>query len=502
MKRIAIYSRKSVYIEGSISIETQINMCKEYMLKKFKDCEFKIFEDEGFSGGNTNRPAFQKLLRLAELKQIDIVVCYKIDRIARNTLDFLNILEMFKENNVELISITEGFDPNTQMGKVMLTLLASFAEMERSNIQQRVKDNLLSIAKKGKWTGGSPPTGFKNNPNGGIEWDNKDMILDVFNMKYEKSKNTDLIQFIQHKYNHKFLGGTLATTLRKPIYVKSSSSVSLYLKSKGYIVQGTEDNIHSYLTYTDKDTKYAIVSNIVGLVEPSIWISVNKDMDKNISREGNRFSEKFWLTKTIRCKCCGQTYCGQTKTTKTKYYNKKGKEKIYVSTYSYYSCRDAVRGKLKTCNNTKRIKQDVLEAKVSALIYSLKDEKIFNSSYSINKVDNSFKIASLNKKVIEIDKTISNLTDKIALLSNDASLIFIDKIENLIKEKSSIKSNIVELELQELNSKIKTDKSLIYNNIKAFNNNLSVDDKRKITMSIFKKIVYDPETNDLDVTFM
>lgn len=225
-------------------------------------------------------------------------------------------------------------------------------------------------------------------------------------------------------------------------------------------------------------------------------------MDKNISREGNRFSEKFWLTKTIRCKCCGQTYCGQTKTTKTKYYNKKGEEKIYVSTYSYYSCRDAVRGKLKTCTNTKRVKQDVLEAKVSALIYSLKDEKIFNSSYSINKVDNSFKIASLNKKVIEIDKTISNLTDKIALLSNDASLIFIDKIENLIKEKSSIKSNIVELELQELNSKIKTDKALIYNNIKAFNNNLSVDDKRKITMSIFKKIVYDPETTDLDVTFM
>lgn len=188
MKKVAIYSRKSVYIEGSVSIETQINMCKEYILKKFPNSTFEVFEDEGFSGGNTNRPAFQKPLRLAELKQIDIVVCYKIDRIARNTLDFLNILEMFKENNVELISITEGFDPNTQMGKVMLTLLASFAEMERSNIQQRVKDNLLSIAKKGKWTGGSPPTGFKNNPNGGIEWDNKDMILDVFNMKYEKVK--------------------------------------------------------------------------------------------------------------------------------------------------------------------------------------------------------------------------------------------------------------------------------------------------------------------------
>ena len=66
---------------------------------------------------------------------------------------------------------------------------------------------------------------------------------------------------IGEKYNHNFLGGTLATTLRKPIYVKSSPSVSLYLKTKGYIVQGDEDNIHSYLTYTDK--KIAMILNLI-----------------------------------------------------------------------------------------------------------------------------------------------------------------------------------------------------------------------------------------------
>ena len=195
MKKVAIYSRKSVLVEGSVSIETQINMCKDYINNKFPNAKFKVFEDEGFSGGNTNRPAFQKMLRMAQLNEIDIVVCYKVDRIARNTLDFLKILELFKENNVELISISEGFDPNTQMGKVMLTLLASFAEMERSNIQQRVKDNLLSVAKKGKWTGGSPPTGFKNGLNGGLEWDKKDMILDTFNIKYEKETNSKILEY-------------------------------------------------------------------------------------------------------------------------------------------------------------------------------------------------------------------------------------------------------------------------------------------------------------------
>ncbi|HHD2591119.1 recombinase family protein [Clostridium perfringens] len=125
-------------------------MCKDYINNKFPNAKFKVFEDEGFSGGNTNRPTFQKMLRMAQLNEIDIVVCYKVDRIARNILDFLKILELFKENNVELISISEWFDPNTQMGKVILALLASFAEMERTNIQQRVKDNLLSVAKKGK----------------------------------------------------------------------------------------------------------------------------------------------------------------------------------------------------------------------------------------------------------------------------------------------------------------------------------------------------------------
>ncbi len=95
------------------------------------------------------------------------------------------------------------------------------------------------------------------------------MILDVFNMKYEKEKNSNIIKYIKEKYNHNFLGGTLGYHIRKTIYVKSSLSVSLYLKTKGYIVQGDEDNIHSYLTYTDKETKYAIVSDIVGLIEPS-----------------------------------------------------------------------------------------------------------------------------------------------------------------------------------------------------------------------------------------
>lgn len=498
--RVAIYCRKSVFVEGSVSIETQINLCKDYIDKKYSNATFQIFEDEGFSGGNTNRPAFQKMLKLIDLKQLDIVICYKIDRIARNTLDFLNTLEKFKKSNVELISVSEGFDPNTQMGKMMLTLLASFAEMERSNIQQRVSDNMLSIAKKGKWTGGSAPTGFINGKNGGLEISNADLIYDLFNMKYNNNLNSEIISHIKDKYNHTFQGATLAASWRKPIYVKSSKSVSLYLKHKGYTVLGEENLINSYLTYTDKDSKYAIVSDIPGLIEPNVWIAVNKQMDENISREGNRFSEKYWLTKTLRCKCCGKTYCGHTKKTRTKYYKKDGTEKIYESIIDYYMCRDMLQGKLKTCTNTKRIKKDYIEDRVSKLIYKLKNRDVFNSSYNKNLVNNKKAILSLEKKIKVIDKNINNLTDKLSLLSNEASIFIINRVEMLTTEKTKIRNEIIELEMQELEN-MNVNYDFVFYNIRSFNDNMSIDEKRASVMNIFKEIVYDPQTDTFEFSF-
>lgn len=498
--RVAIYCRKSVFVEGSVSIETQINLCKDYINKKYPNATFEIFEDEGFSGGNTNRPAFQKMLKLIDLKQLDIVICYKIDRIARNTLDFLNTLEKFKQSNVELISVSEGFDPNTQMGKMMLTLLASFAEMERSNIQQRVSDNMLSIAKKGKWTGGSAPTGFINGKNGGLEISNADLIYDLFTMKYNNNLNSEIISYIKEKHNHTFQGTTLASSWRKPIYVKSSKSVSLYLKHKGYTVLGDENLINSYLTYTDKNSKYAIVSDIPGLIEPDVWIAVNKKMDENISREGNRFSEKYWLTKTLRCKCCGKTYCGHTKKTRTKYYTKDGTEKIYESIIDYYMCRDMLKGKLKTCTNTKRIKKDHIEDRISKLIYKLKNRDVFNSSYNKNSVNNKKAILILEKKIKTLDKNINNLTDKLTLLSNEASVFIINRIEMLTNEKTKIKNEIIELEMQELES-INVNYDYVFYTIRSFNDNMTVDEKRASVMNIFQEIIYDPETDTFEFSF-
>ncbi len=88
--KIAIYTRKSVAIENSESIETQVQLCKSYFNG---NNEFEIFEDEGFSGGNINRPAFKRMMNLARLGTFDIVAVYKVDRIARNIVDFFKIYD-------------------------------------------------------------------------------------------------------------------------------------------------------------------------------------------------------------------------------------------------------------------------------------------------------------------------------------------------------------------------------------------------------------------------
>ena len=187
MKVIAIYTRKSVITDTGDSIGTQITLIKDYF-KNYK-CKFEIFEDEGFSGGNTNRPSFK--LMMSRIKEFDTVAVYKIDRIARNIVDFFNIFNLLEENGVKLVSISEGFDPSTPGGKMMMTMLAGIAEMERMNIKQRVKDNMLQLAKGGKWSGGNAPIGYKAKrviENGKecsyleINEDEKPIVLDIYNL--------------------------------------------------------------------------------------------------------------------------------------------------------------------------------------------------------------------------------------------------------------------------------------------------------------------------------
>ena len=93
---IAIYSRKSRYTGKGESIGNQIDLCREYIRTHYGDAAAEhavVFEDEGFSGGNLNRPDFKKMMTAAKGRKFKAIVVYRLDRISRNISDFSSLIE-------------------------------------------------------------------------------------------------------------------------------------------------------------------------------------------------------------------------------------------------------------------------------------------------------------------------------------------------------------------------------------------------------------------------
>lgn len=155
-----IYARRSVDCKDSISIESQIDFCKY----ELKGGSCKIFKDKGYSGKNTDRPEFQKLLEEIRKGKVRRVIVYKLNRISRSILDFANMMELFQEYDVEFVSSTEKFDTSTPMGRAMLNICIVFAQLERETIQKRVTDAYYSRCLKGLHMSGQAPYGFQLEP--------------------------------------------------------------------------------------------------------------------------------------------------------------------------------------------------------------------------------------------------------------------------------------------------------------------------------------------------
>ena len=162
--RIAIYSRKSKFSAKGESIGNQIELCKEYIQMHYPsyeyDVEIIIYEDEGYSGGTLERPQFQIFLREEARNPFDVLICYRLDRISRNIADFSNLMNEISKLGTSFVSIKEQFDTKTPMGRAMMYIASVFAQLEREVIAERIRDNMLELAKTGRWLGGEAPTGY------------------------------------------------------------------------------------------------------------------------------------------------------------------------------------------------------------------------------------------------------------------------------------------------------------------------------------------------------
>jgi len=162
-RKVAVYVRKSKITESGKSIEMQKERCIALACAQFEvDArDVLVYEDEGKSGFYADRPQYRKMLKDIEDSKIKAVICYKIDRISRRTVDLLNLIQQMEQKDIAFVSVSDReLDTSTRTGKIMLSMLSAIAEFERDIIAERITDNMYELAKEGRWLGGKCPLGF------------------------------------------------------------------------------------------------------------------------------------------------------------------------------------------------------------------------------------------------------------------------------------------------------------------------------------------------------
>ena len=163
----AIYTRKSSE-EGLAqqfnSLHAQREACEAFIASQRHEgwaCLAARYDDGGFSGATTDRPALQRLLADIAAGRVDTIVVYKIDRLTRSLADFAKIVEILDARGASFVSVTQQFNTTTSMGRLTLNILLSFAQFEREVIGERIRDKIAASKKKGMWMGGIPPLGYR-----------------------------------------------------------------------------------------------------------------------------------------------------------------------------------------------------------------------------------------------------------------------------------------------------------------------------------------------------
>ena len=458
---IALYARKSIERENSISCETQLEYCKS-MIKPDEQVEKIVtFVDNGFSGGNVDRDGFQKMMRQVECGKISKIIVYRLDRISRSLSDFVNILNTLKKYNVKFISSQESFDTSSPYGEMIVKILMVFAEFERQSIIERVTQAYAHRSEMGFYMGGRKPYGFTLTDT--VIHNIKTKMLSPVAEEIEQLKyifdaysvsGITLRRLMDNLIDNDILPtdgswstGKLSTILKNPIYVKADNDIYEYLlkHNTNIISDITEfDGIHGLQIYgktkhsTDvwSDMK-AVVMSHEGIINSDVWLNCQKKLEKN-KQIGNAISNTTsWLGGKIVCQSCGRTMT----------VTKGGKRKDGSQT-RYFSCTGKSHNRI--CKGTsKPIYADSLED----MVYELVSEKLENLKGCRKKIstDNSNQINLLKNRISEIKRAQEKLVN---LLMNDtieADMINLlnERAKKLAEEKADILAKIDTLENEE-----------------------------------------------------
>lgn len=528
---IAIYSRKSKFTGKGESIGNQVELCKEYIQSLYGEKELKnieVYEDEGFSGGNLNRPSFKKMMEAAKKRRIKTIVVYRLDRISRNISDFAGLIEELARLEIDFISIREQFDTTSPMGRAMMYISSVFSQLERETIAERIRDNMYELAKTGRWLGGVTPTGFTSEEVNKVTIDGKskkacklklipeeaDIIRLIFELykKFDSQTLTEaelLKRGIKTKNGKAYTRFAIKGILQNPVYMIADEDAYEYfvrLDADLYSEKEAFDGVRGIMAYnrTDQEKGRATIYRSVdewivavgehpGIIAGKEWISIQKSLERNKSKAYRKSrSNEALLTGLLFCSCGHRMY--------PKLSKRKTADGEVIFTYV---CKMKEHSQRSVCNS-KNANGNTLDMAIieevkklgensGRFISQLEQSRKF---YTGNRNDYEERLQVLYKEKSAIEKKMEGLVDSLVEFTDGiAKKQIANRIEKLNEESLGMEKRIKELEgltSQHTLSDIEFD--VMRQLLTVFKENIddmTLEQKRAAVRTLIRKVVWD-----------
>lgn len=424
---------------------------------------FNVYVDDGFSGKNLQRPAMLKLIDDVKLKKVDIVLIYKLDRLSRKVKDVLELVELFEIYNVALFSLNENLDLSSPFGRAALKMSATFSELERETIVERMRMGKAQRAKQGSAMNHNMlPIGYdydeKNKkfvPNQ-VE---KEQVIKIYELYLQGLSIAQVSKYMHEHYVNRYGSYADRTSVAK---VLSNPFCAGYFVYAGEIYRA---------------------NNIEPIIDYETWIRAEAKRLKN-KKALRRVSSPYLLTGLVRCGVCDRPYCA--KKYNNEYTVKNGEKKQYL--HFSYGCSARVKFDKKyydkKCDNV-LIEMDELNNYVTTAVKKLKFKQIKTAT-------------KRNSPIAEVEKDIENLNKENEKIINLylKNLINQDKLESLISKNNAeiekLTKSIERLKEDARKEDVELDVKEINDMIKNFDN-LSHEEKRMLLRILIDSVVVYPD---------
>lgn len=426
LKKAVIYIRVSSEKQvDNYSLDMQEKILKQYA-KANNMTVVKVFREEGRSGTNTNRPAYQEMRNFILDSKIDAVIVHKADRLHRNELNFFKDLEYFKNHDIALIAVADGIDSRNDESNLLMAVQAALSANFSRNLSNETRKGLLAGAENCQHMGGSAPYGMcVNKDTGLLEIDEvtAPAVRKIFELYVDGFSVSEICKWLkEHGYKTNRSNDFKPNSLNSILHNEKYRGCYTWDKSSAKNSEGHR-NSHQY-----KECYIRIEGGCPAIVSDEIFFAAQKRLTENRNKAHKASVKHYYsLNGFIFCSECGNKMSGNVQ---------------HSNGHKYYQYR---------CSNKcgcKPVRADKLENAVFSVLtealFSVSNQKqvisIMNDIAQSDKLENDKFFQQLRVKQAGLETAQKNLLK--AIETGKATTTIMNRLDRIGKENEQITAKL------------------------------------------------------------